>query len=74
MRFVKGDQIRGKRPLFSVWGPKYPSSTHVHDFWVINSKIPRVGTGAGRVRRDTGGGGEGAERSDDDRRAGTAAE
>ena len=75
MRFVKGDQIRGKRPLFSVWGPKYPSSTLVHDFWVINSKIPRVGTGAGRVRRNTGGGGrEGAERSDDDRRAGTAAE
>ena len=74
MRFVKGDQIRGKRPLFSVWGPKYPSSTHVHDFWVINSKIPRVGTGAGRVRRNTGGGREGAERSDDDRRAGTAVE
>jgi hypothetical protein len=59
MRFVKGDQIRGKRPLFSVWGPKYPSSTLVHDFWVINSKMPRVGTGAGRVRRNTGGGGRG---------------
>jgi hypothetical protein len=74
MRFVKGDQIRGKKASVFSLGPKDPSSTHVHVFGVINSKIPRVGTGAGRVRRDTGGGREGAERSDDDRRAGTAAE
>jgi hypothetical protein len=60
MRFVKGDQIRGKKASVFSLGPKDPSSTHVHDFWVINSKIPRVGTGAGRVRRDMGGGGGGA--------------
>ena len=61
---MKGDQIRGKKASVFSLGPKDPSSTHVHDFWVINSKIPRVGTGAGRVRRNTGGGegGGGAQR------------
>ncbi len=47
----------------------------MHDFWVISSKIFEGGDGGGQGALDhAGGGGEGAERSDDDQRAGTAAE
>jgi hypothetical protein len=74
MRFVKGDQIRGKKASVFSLGPKRSQFNSCARLLGYKQQDTEGGDGGGQGAPEHGGGREGAERSDDDRRAGTAAE